>query len=285
MRLNLTLGVKEEHNLFSGWEVQPSARLLFRASDHQTYWVSVTRAVRIPSQLEEDFRLTAPISVSPPFEFLVSGNKNFRPETLLGYEAGYRQLVGSNFYIDVAGFFNQYDQLQGFLPGVVQQDPVANPPQPALTILYGNTVKGSTRGIEFSPDWKVTSRWRLAGSYSLLRYNLRSRDGFSDPASITGYVGSTPLHQISFQSRLDLGGRFEFDQSLRHLGSLPAQMVPAYTTADLRLGWHSANLDLSVVGKDLIDNGHMEFGSGDGQVPTLGVRRSVFGKIVWTSKP
>jgi iron complex outermembrane recepter protein len=279
-RLSLTLGVKEEHNPFTGWEVEPSGRLLFRATEHQTVWASISRAVRIPSQLEEDFRLTAP--VTPTLELLVAGNKNFMPETLLGYEAGYRRLITSNFYIDVAGFFNEYKQLQGMLPAVIENDPVVN--ESAFTILYGNTVQGSTRGIEFAPDWKVTSRWRMGGAYSLLRYNLMSRPGFSDPASVTGYKGSTPLNMIAVQSRIDLGKAFEFDQSLRHYGSAPAQMVAQYTTADLRLGWHHGGIDLSVNGRDLIDQGHQEFGSGDGQVPTLGIRRSVFGKLVWTSK-
>jgi iron complex outermembrane receptor protein len=284
-RLSITLGLKAEHNIFTKWEIEPTGRLLFRAREHQTYWVAVSRAVRIPSQLEENFRLAVPIRLTPPLELLISGNKNFQSEILLGYEAGYRQLITRDFLFDVAGFFNDYDQLQGFLPAVVQTDPLAAPPQPALTTLYGNTVDGSTRGVEFVPDWKVTPAWRLKGSYSLLRYNLKSRTGFSDPASITGYVGSSPLHKWSIQSRFDLPHNFEFDQDLRRVGSLPAQQVPAYITADLRLGWHWKGLALSVNGRDLIDQGHTEFAAGDNSVATLGVRRSVFGKIVWTFHP
>ncbi|MBS1814242.1 MAG: TonB-dependent receptor [Acidobacteria bacterium] len=282
-RLTFTAGMKAEHNPFTGWELQPSGRLLFRASEHQSYWASVSRAVRIPSQLEENFRLTA--MLSPTLEFLVGGNKHFESETLLGYEAGYRQLLTSNFYIDVAGYFNQYKRLQGFLPMTLGVDDEVSPPIAAYKILYGNTTEGSTRGIEFAPDWKVNSRWRLNGSYSLLRFNLRARDGYSDPAAIRGYVGSSPLNQFSVQSRIDLWRSFEFDQTLRHVGSLPAQNVPSYTTSDLRMGWHHGSFDISVNGRDLLDNGHKEFGAGDDLVPTLGVRRSIFGKIVWTSKP
>jgi len=282
-RLFLTGGVKAEHNIFSNWEVEPAARILFRASDHQTYWAAVSRAVRVPSQLEENFRLAAPIK--PGLELLISGNKNFRPETLLGYEAGYRHLIGTHLLLDVAGFFNNYGQLQGFLPTVVKTDPLATPPEPALTTLYGNTVEGNTRGIEFAPDLKLTSAWRLKGSYSLLRYNLKSRAGFNDASTITGYAGSTPLHKWSIQSRLDLPHYLEFDQDLRRVGSLPAQNVPAYTTLDLRLGWRRRSFDISVNGRDLVDQGHTEFGAGDGTVATLGVRRSIFGKIVWTPHP
>jgi hypothetical protein len=130
----------------------------------------------------------------------------------------------------------------------------------------------------------VNSWWRVSGEYSLLRYDLISRPGFSDPATVAGYAGSTPLHQFGIQSRIDLGKSFEFDQTLRRYGSLPAQKVNAYTTADLRLGWHHGGIDLSVNGRDLLDEGHTEFAAGDSQVPTLGIRRSVFGKLVWTSQ-
>ncbi len=280
-RLSLTLGVKAEHNIFTQWELQPSGRVLFKATPHQTYWASITRAVRNPSQLEEDFRLAVP--VTPTLELLVSGNKNFVSETLLGYEAGYRQLITPSFYLDVATFFNSYGRLQGFLPFMIQPDPVVN--ELADTELYGNTIQGKTRGVEFAPDWKVRSWWRLGGAYSLLRYNLTSRPGFNDPTDIAGYKGSTPLNQEMVQSRMDLGHSIDFDQSLRHVGSLPAQSVPAYTTADLRLGWHHSGFEVSIAGRDLLDNGHMEFGSGDSSAPTLGIRRNVFGKIVWTSKP
>jgi iron complex outermembrane receptor protein len=284
-RLFLTAGLKAEHNIFTNWEVEPAARILYRASDHQTYWAAVSRAVRIPAQLEENIRLAAPIRLNPPLELLISGNKNLKSEILLGFEGGYRHLITRDFLLDIAGFFNSYDQLQGFLPAVVQNDPLATPPQPAITTLYGNTVDGSTRGIEFAPDWKISSTWRVKGTYSLLRYSLKSRTGFSDPSTIAGYVGSSPLHKWSLQSRIDLPHHFEFDQDLRRVGSLPAQQVPAYITADLRLGWHWKGLDLSVNGRDLIDNGHTEFAAGDGTVATLGVRRSVFARLVWSSHP
>jgi len=282
-RFFLTLGLKAEHNPYTNWELSPTARVLFRANDHQTYWVAVTRAARIPSQLEQNFRITVPLSSK--LELLITGNKNFRSELLLGYEAGYRHLITPNFLLDVAGFFNNYDQLQGFLPTGLEIDTFPNPPIAAITTRYGNTVDGSTRGIEFAPDWKVNSFWRLIGNYSLLRYNLKSRTGFNDPASITGYIGSSPHHQISIQSRIDLPHNFQFDQDLRRVGSLPAQKVPAYTTADLRLSWRYKTVDLSINGRDLIDNGHTEFAAGDASVATLGVRRSVFAKLVWRSHP
>ena len=58
----LTLGSKFEHNDYSGFEVQPNARLQWNIDDIQMAWASVSRAVRTPSQLEQDLRIDETIS-------------------------------------------------------------------------------------------------------------------------------------------------------------------------------------------------------------------------------
>jgi iron complex outermembrane receptor protein len=64
-RLWLTVGSKFLHNNYTGWELQPTARLLLAVNSRQSAWAAVTRAVRTPSRLEEDLKLTALISTSP----------------------------------------------------------------------------------------------------------------------------------------------------------------------------------------------------------------------------
>src|SRR5690606_12152769 len=53
-RLYLTLGSKFEHNDFSGFEYQPSARILYLPSERQSVWAAVSRAVRTPSRSDFD---------------------------------------------------------------------------------------------------------------------------------------------------------------------------------------------------------------------------------------
>ena len=53
-QLILTLGTKVEHNSYTGFEYQPSARLLWKPFDKQSLWGSVSRAVRVPSRMEQD---------------------------------------------------------------------------------------------------------------------------------------------------------------------------------------------------------------------------------------
>ncbi len=63
-RLRLTLGTKLEHNTFTGFEVEPNARLLWNLSPKQSVWTAVSRAVRTPALTEHGLRLNS--AVIPP---------------------------------------------------------------------------------------------------------------------------------------------------------------------------------------------------------------------------
>jgi iron complex outermembrane receptor protein len=56
-----------------------------------------------------------------------------------------------------------------------------------------------------------------------------------------------------------LAPALDFDFTLRHVGSLPAPAVPAYTVADLRLAWQwLPGLNVSVLAQEL-GRRHVEF--------------------------
>lgn len=120
-------------------------------------------------------------------------------------------------------------------------------------------------------------------AYSYLHVDLHDVPGFNYPATLTTLHGSSPNSQVSARSLIDLPKHFEFDQTFRYVGALPAQNVPAYETADIRFGRHVApGLDLSIVGQNLLQPHHAEFGIDPG--PNVGIRRGVYAKLVWTSK-
>ena len=60
-RLRLSLGAKIEHNEYTGFEVQPSARIAWTDPGGWTAWGAVSRAVRTPSRLETALELDDPI--------------------------------------------------------------------------------------------------------------------------------------------------------------------------------------------------------------------------------
>src|SRR5262249_1656629 len=110
-RVWLTLGSKFVRTDFSGWNAQPSARLLWAPYQRHSLWMAATRALRTPSDVEETFDATGFVAANPLTILRLQGNRDFRPETLLGYEAGYRGTLHSTLYIDVAAFRNQYHDL------------------------------------------------------------------------------------------------------------------------------------------------------------------------------
>jgi len=76
-QLSLTIGAKLLHNIYTGIEIQPSARLLWTPSSRQTMWGAVTRAVRTPSRVEENDLLTGLLNANPPTFLRLVGDGKF----------------------------------------------------------------------------------------------------------------------------------------------------------------------------------------------------------------
>jgi iron complex outermembrane receptor protein len=282
-KLWATFGTKFEHNIYTGWEVMPSARLLWTPSSHQTFWTAVTRAVRTPSRIDEDLQLTGLASTNPlPIFVTIAGNRNFLPETLLGYEVGYRQLVMPRVYVDVALFHNQYDNLTSLgSSAVLSLEDSPGPTHLVFTVPWGNGIKGTTNGAEIAPDWKATRWMEVKGSYSYASLDLKNKPGNTDIGTVLTDEGSSPRHQVVVQSLFNLPMGFELDPSYRYVSALPALFVKAYGTMDLRVGWHLArNVELSIVGQNLFQPQHVEFKNDPG--PLIGIKRSAYAQITWT---
>jgi iron complex outermembrane recepter protein len=294
-KLSFTAGTKLEHNNFSGFDYQPSVRLLWTPTPRQSLWTAVTRAVRTPSRLDQDVVFdifdeyvtlpgaTGQPSTTFPLFFQIEGNPKLKAEQLIAYEAGYRTQVNSNLYIDFTAFYNSYNDLQGYGPIGLSESVLGNPPAPYLffNLPYANVIEGHTIGAEIAPDWKITHWWQVRGSYSYLHMSLRDKPGFTDTGGLLStYLGSSPGSVASLRSLFNLPEHFEFDQTYRYSGVLPEYSVRAYSTMDVRVGWHwREGLEFSVVGQNLLQPSHPEFGGDPG--PLVGIKRAVYGKMTW----
>ncbi len=281
-KLALTGGTKLEHNNFSGFEYQPTVRLLWTPTDHQSFWAALTRAVRTPSRLDKDVEFAIFVTdAPPPVYFDIKGDPTFQSERLLSYEVGYRTTITPRLYVDVASFYNIYHDLQNYGPLSLAVSSTPPPLHLNIVVPYANGIEGHTIGAEIAPDWQITHWWQVRGSYSYLHMALRDAPGFTDTGNILGsYAGSSPSHGVFVQSLFSLPKRSEFDLKYRYASALPAQAVKAYGTGDARFGWHATeNLELSVVGENLFQPRHAEFGGNPG--PLVELKRSVFGKITW----
>jgi iron complex outermembrane receptor protein len=280
-KFSLTIGTKLEHNDYTGFEVQPSIRGLWTIDPHQSFWAAVSRAVRTPSRIEEDFRDDGFLFSDPFLLYLeIDGNRKLSSEELLSYEAGYRRLVHAKFYVDFAFFHNDYTNLVSLGAPVLTVDPAPAPAHFTFHFPWVNGVKGHTDGFEIAPDWKPNSWLQLKAAYSYLNLDLRLNSNSPDTSTVASDEGSSPHNQVSFQSRFNLPRGFEFDQTFRYVSALPAQSVKGFSTADLHFSWQATRqIEFSISGDNLLQPQHPEFASDPG--PNIGIRRSIYGNITW----
>jgi iron complex outermembrane recepter protein len=275
-RLRMTLGSKFEHNDFSGFEIQPNVRLSWMPSAQHTVWAAVSRAVRTPTRLEHDMRLTAVLIPSiPPVIATVFGDRDFVSEELLAYELGYRLQPHPRLSLDIAAFYNVYDNLLSLEgPG----PPQLSPSGVVLPFVQANNFQGETYGIEVLANYRLTNWWRWQVGYSFLQAHLRPKRGSVDMISEAVAEGSSPHHKVFWRSLMNLPANVELDTALRFVDDLPSQNVRSYVALDVRLGWRpTKNLELSVIGQNLLDDRHLEFSS---VIPTE-IQRGVYGKVTW----
>jgi iron complex outermembrane receptor protein len=275
-RLALTAGSKILHSSYTGFDAEPSVRLLWTPSTHQSFWTAVTRAVRTPSDIEDTLTTTTPVSTNPPTFSQTTGDRIFTSETMLGYEAGFRQLVNPRLSFDLATFYNQYDHLLSLEPGTpfMEDGAIIDP------FVNRNGIRGTTKGFELLANWKPSTSWRIEGSYAWLDMDLMNKPGSLDATTVSSTEGASPRHDISLKSFIDLSSKFEFNQIVRYVSALPAEQVTAYVTADARVAWHpDRRFEFAVTGQNLLQPHHAEYGGDPG--PLVGIKRSVYAAITW----
>jgi iron complex outermembrane receptor protein len=154
-----------------------------------------------------------------------------------------------------------------------------------LTIFYENAIAGATNGVEIAPSWTVKPWWKLSGSYSYVRTDFHADAPGSDissTGSVRTYEGSSPAHQLKIQSNFNIGKRFEFDPTYAYVSALPAQNVHPYQTMDAHFQWNiHKELSFSVVGQNLFQPYHYEWGTGDPTESLIGIRRAAYASLTW----
>jgi iron complex outermembrane recepter protein len=278
--LDLTLGTKVGHNEFTGSEHQPSLRVAWHPGRH-TLWASASRAVRIPSRLDDDLVLTIPFVVPgfpAPVYIVVEGRDDFRSEELFALESGYRLQASETLSFDVALFHNEYDRLQTIEPGT----PIfaLDPPLPHVLVPHhlDNNMRGDSVGGTIFANWQPRSRWRMRAQYAYLDLDLETSPGSLDIGGVA-VAGNSPRHQAALHAFLDLPRDFSLYGGLRYVDALPSQGVDAYLATDVNLEWRlRPNAAVSLAVRNLTDDTHPEFGGGLGSL----IERSVYLKLVWS---
>jgi iron complex outermembrane receptor protein len=243
-RLFLTAGIKVEHNTYTGFEYSPSVHLSWAAADRHTLWAGVSRAVRTPSRIDEDFTL----SLAPGIPLIQASD--FRSETLIAYELGWRSQPMESLSISVGTFYNDYDHIRSVMPG---------PPPTGFPLTFKNDVEGHSYGLELSATYQATDWWRMRGGYTFLKKKLKVKPGKIDANNASG-ESDDPENQFLVQSMFDIKKRVEAGFVFRYISKLPMTDVPAYAGLDVHIGVDvTKNVMISVIGQNLLDDRHPEF--------------------------
>ncbi|HTE41989.1 MAG TPA: TonB-dependent receptor, partial [Steroidobacteraceae bacterium] len=278
----LTLGSKFEHNDFTGFEIQPNARLQWIDGEEQTAWSSIARAVRTPSELEHDLTILAgviPPSVLPvPVSIILQPSPSFASEQLVAYEIGYRRQWTPSVLMDVSAFYNDYDKLATLsllAPGL--GFPPLHLIQPIGTT---NNTRAKTYGFEAVANWRASEAVKLSLAYSMLNMQLDGPPG-NIAIDSEGAKGQSPKHQINTRMQWDVSKRVALDTAIYYVDALPAYGVSSYWRLDVRLGWRlTEKLQLDVVGQNLLADSHREFGA-IGEANAVVIGRTIYGKLLW----
>lgn len=271
-RWHLILGAKYERNDYTDNEFQPNVRMIWTPDDFSSYWAAVSRAVRTPSRIETDLN----IQIGPIF---VVGNSEFDTEKLLAYEFGYRTQAIPDLSLDIAAFYNEYDDLTTF--------EMIPPPFPGATLIsLDNRMSGKSYGLELVANWTITDRWQMKMSHAWLKVDLQNNSTSNDTTS-TETSDVTPEHQTQLRSQLDLPNHMEFDTTLYYVDKIPNSNIADYTRLDMRLGWQpSPSLEVALSLRNLMDDEHPEFIEFAGFAGPIGlkstqVERSALLQLKW----
>jgi iron complex outermembrane receptor protein len=237
--LSLTLGLKAEHNTYTGLEFMPDARLAWRVFGNDLVWGAISRAVRRPARFDRD--------LFNPGVF--AGGPDFDSENLIAYELGYRGQPTAASSFSISAFYNVYDDLRT----VEASTPAVFP------LVVRNSMEGETFGIALWGNYALTDWWRVSAGFNTLHKDLRLEPGSRDIFGVQ-FAGNDPAYQASLRSTMDLPHNVQFDAILRAIDDLPSPRVPGYVEADVRIGWRATEaLELSVTGANLLHSRHTEF--------------------------
>lgn len=287
-KVSLIAGTKIEHNDYTGIEFQPTVKAKWTPSDKQTVWWSVSRAVRIPSRVS-DALTVKPTGFGPNTVFAGSpggyseftGNPSLNGEKLVAYEMGYRVSPTEATSIDIAAYYNVYDELLTLEPGT----PFMRGANLIYPLTFQNKASGTAYGVEVAASAQILENWTVSGTYTYGKIDI-DLDPDSNDTQQVNRAGNSPQHQFTLRSVTNLTDTVEMDNAVYFVDDLDVKgfstttmSVPQYLRFDTRIGWEVADgIMVDVTGQNLFDDRHTEFAAPFyGRVTEVG--RSVFGRV------
>ena len=239
----LTGGSKLEHNNQTGWEYQPSVRLLYAPQPEVRLWGAITRAVRTPSRIEAGLitrrMITFLTETTTPSVLLYQGSPTTHSERLWAFEAGAKGSINLAWSWEVTGFYNVYTDLIYAVPTGVTIEDIDGVPVTFVHTQAQNAVSNEAAGVETSLTWLPNEAWRFRLHYALFhnRYDLEGAPPAS-PSHPESLNNLSPEHHASLEARWSATPTLTLVTTLRSYSG--TEFLTSRTDVSASLQWECA---------------------------------------------
>lgn len=260
--LDATLGVRLEHNTFTGMEYLPTARLAWKHSPNNLTWMALSRAVRAPSRFDQH----AHYGVGPDGPWFVQGGPNFVSEVANVAELGHRGELHEKFSYSFATYYHDWDRLRSATAAPVE---------------YVNQIEGEVYGFEFWANLQIASRWQLSSGGARQYREFRLKPGSQDPVGVNNdTLWNDPDYYGQIRSTFKITDKQVLQVSARYMGELINQKVPSYTSIDIHYAFQlHPTLRVSATAENIADRVHHEYGKDKSVAVNFG--RAAWLRLIW----
>lgn len=263
-KVALILGSKYEHNIYTGSEYMPNARIGIYPNDNNTIWLSASKSVATPSRNFADGYLDLSgvndCSAFAGFGAVdhpelgctlgVESRDGLNSSEIYSYELGYRVKVNEQAIIDQTIYHNKFKN---------HNDETDN-------LEY-------MRGYEISVRYIPRSDLRIDSFYSYQK-GKNLEEASNDVAK------NVPKHTFGWRTAYDFNEKTEFDLFYRHVSHV--KDISAINQLNLRFGYRPIeSLEASLLFTNLIDKEHIESNT-DGTRANSYIERAVLIKLTYT---
>lgn len=275
-RLYATVGTKVEYHDFAGVEVQPTARLRYQLSEDAMLWSGISRAAQTPSRAADAIRLKLPPTTTVPSPVFpeIRGHAGIDSQHLTAYEAGFRSQLSDAWFVDIAVYLHDYEDVIGFRTLPPEPIPVGF----VVPLLGANNVRGEAYGFELGTSYRWSESLHTYVAYSFGRFDLRPASALSVVDELTH-----PRNVLYTQLNWDVCDSLKVDLVGRYSDVVRFGDVPPYFVMDARVEWNvMPDIDLIVAATDLLDRSHPEAASSrEVRNATTEVERGIYAMVRW----
>lgn len=245
-KLFLTLGSKFEYNDFSHKNIQPTIRFSYLPDEKHHIWSAISRSIRTPTRWEDGYS-----RIYNANDNTMNGSQRFEDESTISYELGYKAQPLKKISYDFTAFYNDYKKLRGLiLDG-------------SNNIDLDNSAYGESYGLEFSSNYEPTKKLRLTLNYSFIKMALHSKEANDHSQFAENRV---PQNLLNLRFYYNFTNKIQWYGNLYYSDNLTDKTfnvdVDSYVKLDSKISYNlKDNVKISIIGQNLSDSRHREWGS------------------------